>query len=100
MSRIHALAAAALLGTASLAASAQTAPAEPKKPAAAAKAKPTKAVARKAPPKPAPKPGAKKAKPIMMGTDKPLTLRDKDGNIIPTSPDAYNVDSARTYKKK
>jgi hypothetical protein len=25
----------------------------------------------------------------------PLTLRDKDGNIIPTNPDAYPIDSAR-----
>jgi hypothetical protein len=25
----------------------------------------------------------------------PLTLRDKDGNIIPTNPDAYPVDSGR-----
>jgi hypothetical protein len=25
----------------------------------------------------------------------PLILRDRDGNIIPTSPDAYPVDSAR-----
>ena len=28
----------------------------------------------------------------------PAVLRDKDGNVIPTSPDAYNVDSA--IKKK
>ena len=25
----------------------------------------------------------------------PLILRDRDGNIIPTNPDAYPVDSAR-----
>lgn len=25
----------------------------------------------------------------------PLTLRDRDGNVIPTSPDAYPVDSTR-----
>jgi len=25
----------------------------------------------------------------------PLVLRDRDGNVIPTSPDAYPVDSAR-----
>ena len=25
----------------------------------------------------------------------PLVLRDRDGNVIPTSPDAYPVESAR-----
>ena len=35
-----------------------------------------------------------------MNTDKPLVLRDKDGNVIPTSPDAYNVDSALPPKKR
>ncbi len=118
MSRIHAVIAAVLLGATSLAAYAQTAPPEPKKPAAAAKAKaePPKAdakkdakmdakktVAKKPPAKTgAPKStaAARKPEPIKMNTDKPLVLRDKDGNVIPTSPDAYNVDSARTPKKK
>lgn len=32
-------------------------------------------------------------------TTGPPILRDKDGNVIPTSPDAYNVDSALPKKK-
>ena len=97
----------------SLAVSAQTIPPEPMKPAAAKDAKKDEAkkpVAKKPPPKPAapkkPEPAKAPApakKPIeikTMNTDKPLVLRDKDGNVIPTSPDAYNVDSALPPKKR
>jgi hypothetical protein len=120
--RIHIL---ALLASVSLAVSAQMAPADPPKPAppkvdakkveakkdeakkpAAKKPPPKPAVAKKpeAPKKPEPaKAPAPPKKPIeikTMNTDKPLVLRDKDGNVIPTSPDAYNVDSALPPKKR
>jgi hypothetical protein len=35
---------------------------------------------------------------LKSGQRSPVTLRDKDGNVIPTSPDAYDVSSA-TGKK-
>ena len=111
--RIHIL---ALLASVSLAVSAQMAPADPPKPAPpkvdAKKVEAKKdeakkpAVAKKpeAPKKPEPaKAPAPPKKPIeikTMNTDKPLVLRDKDGNVIPTSPDAYNVDSALPPKKR
>ena len=78
------------------------APDKPKKPATkAGDAK--KADAKKATPKK--KPEAKKAdaqpKPEpKVYTTGPKELRDKDGNVIPTSPDAYNVDSAMPPKPR
>jgi hypothetical protein len=103
----------------SLTVSAQTPPPEPTKPAPpkvdakkdiAKKDEAKKPAAKKPPPKPAaakkPEPAKAPApakKPIeikTMNTDKPLVLRDKDGNVIPTSPDAYNVDSALPPKKR
>ncbi len=72
---------------------------EAKKPAA--KKPPAKPAA---PKKPDPaRTAAPPKKPIeikTMNTNKPLVLRDKDGNVIPTSPDAYNVDSAMPPKKR
>ncbi|MGZ5661494.1 MAG: hypothetical protein ACXWG6_09020, partial [Usitatibacter sp.] len=62
-------------------------PAAPKKPAAAA----------------APKPPAPSGPPnvtVYRSSQKmPPTLRDKEGNLIPTSPDAYDVSSAVGKKK-
>ena len=103
----------------SFAVSAQTPPPEPAKPAPpkadakkdiAKKDEAKKSAAKKPPPKPAaakkPEPAKKPTppkKPIeikTLNTDKPLVLRDKDGNVIPTSPDAYNVDSALPPKKR
>ena len=74
-----------------------SAPAKPKQPA-----EPKKADAKK-------KPAAKKAEPKKstapaaapkVYTTGPKELRDKDGNVIPTSPDAYNVDSAMPPKPR
>ncbi len=62
----------------------------PAKPAAPKKPEPAKAAA----------PSKKPMEIKTMNTDKPLVLRDKDGNVIPTSPDAYNVDSALAPKKR
>ena len=61
--------------------------------------KPTKPAPPKSPPKPVKAvPGTEqKLGPGTYSTG-PTTLRDKDGNIIPTSPDAYDVSSA-TKKK-
>lgn len=78
-----------------------TAPIEAKKPAAK-KVDAKKAVAKK--------PRAKKATPsnpapaatsqvTKIYTTGPPTLRDKQGNVIPTSPEAYPVDSALPKKK-
>ena len=47
----------------------------------------------------APKAAAQPAQAPKVYTTGPTTLRDKDGNVIPTSPDAYNVDSALPRKK-
>jgi hypothetical protein len=74
------------------------APVAPKKPPA------KKSGAIKAPVKPEPiKAPAAPANPnitvLRSGQRSPVTLRDKEGNIIPTSPDAYDVSSA-TGKKK
>jgi histone H1/5 len=127
--RIPILTLGALVACLSLAVSAQTPPPEPPKPAppkvdakkadakktdakkVVAKKDEAKKPAAKKPPakpavakKPAPaKTAAPPQKPVeirTMNTDKPLVLRDKDGNIIPTSPDAYNVDSALPPKKR
>ena len=57
----------------------------PRKPA------PKKPAAKPAPPAPAAKPNVTVLK---SGQRSPITLRDKDGNVIPTSPDAYDVSSA------
>jgi hypothetical protein len=59
-------------------------PAPPKKPAAPKGPKPVKAP-------PAPK--------VYRNSASTTPLRDKDGNVIPTNPDAYDVSSA-TGKKK
>jgi hypothetical protein len=105
----------ALLLGASLAVQAQTTPAAPEAPKPAAA--PTKP-ASKAAPKDAPKKTA--AKPVKK-TDKkadakklekkaetpksvtystgPTELRDKQGNVIPTDPAAYPIDSALPKKK-
>ena len=78
--------------------------------AAAAKATPPKA----APPKAAPKKAdPKKAEPKKMKvttmkdgkvtqheTTAPAPLKDKDGNLIPTDPNAYDVSSATTPAPK
>ena len=76
-------------------------PAKPKKPAEPAKGSAKKsapkkpdAKAKKADPKSAPKQEPK------VYTTGPRVLRDKDGNVIPTSPDAYNVDSALPPKPR
>jgi hypothetical protein len=71
-----------------------TAPAKPKKPAA-----PKKAPAKKAAPK---KADAAKSEPkkAAVYTTGPGEVRDKDGKVIPTSPDAYNVDSAMPPKPR
>lgn len=76
-------------------------PAKPKKPSPPAKSadeKKKKADAAKK------KAGAKKAEPKKaqpkVYTTGPRELRDKDGNVIPTSPDAYNVDSAMPPKPR
>lgn len=86
-------------------ATAQSPAPEPKKAAA------EKKDAKKAPPKkkksaakPAPKTPQKiKGKEQVLGpgtyTTGPAVIRDKDGNVIPTNPDAYNVDSAVKKKK-
>lgn len=50
--------------------------------------------AKKAEPAAAPKAEAPKQVPKTYSTG-PTVLRDKDGNVIPTSPDAYPVDSAQ-----
>ena len=64
-----------------------------------------KAAPPKAPPKAAPNPPAKappKAEAPKQATKVyttgPSVLRDKQGNVIPTNPDAYNVDSALPKK--
>jgi hypothetical protein len=77
---------------------AKAAPKAPKK--APAKPDPAKAPAKDAA-KSAPKAAAKapaKAPPKVYRTG-PSELRDKDGKVIPTNPDAYNVDSALPKKK-
>ncbi len=65
----------------------------PKKPAA-----PKKPVAKPAPAKPAP-PAAPNVTVYKSSQHVPPTLRDKEGNLIPTDPNAYDVSSA-TGKKK
>ena len=104
---------AALLAVFALRVSAQ-APIDAPKPAPQAekkeeKKKPAKKPAKKPPPKKAAakKADDKAATPIktVPGTEQrlgpgtystgPTVLRDKDGNIIPTDPNAYNVDSAK-----
>jgi hypothetical protein len=110
---------AALVLGASLTAQAQTAPSAPTPPAPAAapsappapagsttaddkkKAAPKKA-ATKTPPKKAPAKDAKKTEakaPSKTFTTGPSEVRDKQGNVIPTSPDAYPIDSALPKKK-
>ena len=91
----------------SAAASAQTEPTKPAEPAKkdAKKAPPKKTTEKKTTEKK--KPPAKKTEPVKVApgtkaelgpgtyTTGPTTLRDKDGKVIPTSPDAYNIDSAK-----
>jgi hypothetical protein len=98
----------AVLASATFAVAAQTPPAEPpkkdEKKAVAKKPPPKAPVAKKAEAKKtdAKKPAAAPKKPVeikTMNTDKPLVLRDKEGNVIPTTPDAYNVDSALPRKR-
>ena len=85
----------ALFMAASLGASAQTVTDEPaKKPAA------KKADVKKAPPRK--KEVVKKATPevkVYRNSANPPILRDKDGNVIPTNPSAYDVSSAIGKKK-
>ena len=85
----------------------ETKPAKPaKKPATKPAKKPAKKVAKKPPKEVAAQPGQPlKTQPgttqiLGPGTYStgPTTLRDKDGNVIPTDPKAYGVDSA--VKKK
>lgn len=102
------LLAALVLGT-SFAAQAQ-APAAPAVDPQPAKAAPKKAPAKKAPSKaPAKKAAAPQApkttiakgepgKPALITTG-PKELRDKQGNVIPTDPAAYPIDSARPVRK-
>ena len=70
----------------------------PKKPTPKKPAPPKKPVANPAPKKPAP-PAAPNVTVYKSSQNMPPTLRDKDGNLIPTNPDAYDVSSA-TGKKK
>jgi hypothetical protein len=110
--RITAAVLAALVASASTMALAQATPADPAAPAAESKTPAAEskkpASAKKAPPKktatkPAKKDTAPTAAPAKAAPKQPsktystgpTTLRDKDGNVIPTSPEAYNVDSAR-----
>lgn len=100
---------AALVASSSTMALAQATPADTAKPAAeskpvAAKKVPPKKVARKpvkkdaAPKAAAPNAAASNAAPKQASktySTGPTTLRDRDGNVIPTNPEAYNVDSAR-----
>jgi glucose/arabinose dehydrogenase len=116
MKKIHATICAALLALTPPALLAQTPSAAddakkaaPAKAPAKKKAEPKKADPKKeAPKKVAAKPADKKAAVpplpqnitvLKNSKTTPLTLRDKDGNIIPTNPDAYDVSSA-TGKKK
>jgi hypothetical protein len=78
--------------------------AAPKAPVAPKKPPAKKSGAIKAPVKPEPvKAPAASANPnitvLKSGQRSPVTLRDKDGNVIPTSPDAYDVSSAMGKKK-
>ena len=109
--RLPIVALSALFACASITAAAQVTPPDP--PSAATKAEPKKdekkkPAAKKTAPKPvAKKPDATKAaaapkKPPevrLMNTNKPLVLKDKEGKVIPTSPYAYNVDSALPKKR-
>lgn len=74
-------------------------PAKPKKPAQPKKADAKKADPKKAAKKPDARAAAPKQEPKVYTTG-PRELRDKDGNVIPTSPDAYNVDSALPPKPR
>ena len=66
----------------------------PKKAAAPKKADPAKAQAPKKPSAPAAT-GNPNVKVYKAGDPGMPTLRDKDGKVIPTSPDAYDVSSAK-----
>ena len=92
------------LGLAAAAAWAQVA-SEPSKPAPAKtdevkkapapkKAQPKKAQPKKASTPPAPVSKDPNVKVFKAGSKDAPKLRDKDGNVIPTSPDAYDVSSA------
>ena len=100
MSRIRTLTIALFVAALPFVARAQTPPPDPPK-AETKKSEPRKTEAKKtakqAPAKkpPAKKAAAKKPEPVLVNTDKPLVLRDKSGNVIPTTPDAFNVDSAK-----
>ena len=65
----------------------------PKKAAAAKKADPAKAQAPKKAPAPAAS-GNPNVRIYKAGDPGVPTLRDKDGKVIPTSPDAYDISSA------
>lgn len=94
----------------SIGASAQTVTDEPVKKPVAKKIETKKIEARKVEAKrPAPKkkeavqktpapPSAPKVT-VYKNSPNPPVLRDKDGNIIPTNPDAYDVSSAMGKKK-
>ena len=69
-------------------------PAPPKKPAS-----PKKPVAKPASKKPAPPAAPPNVTVYKSSQNMPPTLRDKDGNLIPTNPDAYDVSSAVGKKK-
>ena len=78
-------------------------PAKPQKPAAAKKAEAKKTDAKKDTPRKKPdakQPEAKPRQEPKVYTTGPKEIRDKDGNVIPTSPDAYNVDSALPPKPR
>ena len=62
-------------------------------------AKPAPKAPAKAPPKAPPKDAPATRQAPKVYTTGPTELRDKQGNVIPTNPDAYNVDSALPKKK-
>jgi hypothetical protein len=97
MNTMHAAVMAFALALAPLAAAAQgavTTDDAKKKKTETKKAAPKKAAA-----KPAQPPANPNVTVLKSSQKTPLTLRDKDGNVIPTHPDAYDVSSA-TGKKK
>jgi hypothetical protein len=65
-----------------------------------AKATPPKADPKKAPPKKMKVTTMKDGKVTTTETTAPAPLRDKNGNLIPTDPDAYDVSSATTPAPK
>ena len=95
---------AAIFMAVSLGATAQTVTDEPVKKPVAKKVEAKKVETKKPAPKKkeaAQKPPAPPSAPkvtVYKNSPNPPTLRDKDGNIIPTNPDAYDVSSAMGKK--